>query len=373
MRLRCEPHPRSKRSAKLVLSVDGKDVSGLSVHAAPMRIGSAEVHMGGIGGVWTDRHHRRKGYASIVMSESIDWMRERGFDVSVLFGIPDFYYRWGFITTLSRPAVTVPTRYAETVKRTCRVRALRDADLAGYLRIYNRENAKRTASIVRRKSSWITLRMGLQWGEKPTAFACVKGGTLVGVAAYTLRPDMVACVDLCARTPEAYGGLLHHAAALAVERRVEKIAFHIPTDHAFADFCREQGCAAEVNTPRCSGGMARIINQQQTFAKAAAALSERVAATHLATWSGTVDVATDLETTRLVVKRGKVSLGKPVGRARVKLRCPQERLTQLLFGFQSIAFLRAHGTAKLTGRGAEDVIDALFPKGEPFMWIPDHF
>jgi len=281
--------------------------------------------------------------------------------------------RWGFVTALSRPVVRVPTRHAEQAKRTCRVRALRDADLTDYLRIYNRENANRTASIVRRKSTWIALRMGLQWGEKPTAFAYVKSGKLVGVGAYTLRPDTVACVDLCARTPEAFGGMLHHAAALAVERRVEKIAFHIPTDHAFADFCREQGCAIEVNTPRCSGGMARIINQKQTFGKVAPALSRRLARSRFHAWSGTVDLKTDLDTTRLVVKRGEVTVGKGRGRASVKLACPQERLTQLLFGFQSIAFLRAHTHARLTGRGAEDVIDALFPKGEPFMWIPDHF
>jgi predicted acetyltransferase len=345
----------------------------MSVHGMPMRIGSVEVRMGGIGGVWTDKDHRKKGYASIVMSDGVAWMREQGYDLSVLFGIGDFYWRWGFITTLAAPFIEVKTRHAEAASRTCRARKYRDSDLGDYLRIYNRENRTRTASIVRRKSSWIALRKGLNWGQRPEAFVYTKARKPVGVAAYSLAADMVACVDLCARSPEAFGGVLRHAADLAIERRVEKIAFHIPVDCAFAEFCREQGCEIAVNVPRVAGGMARIINQGQTFEKIAPELSRRLAASRLHAWNGTIAVKTDLDTTPLAVRRGKVSLAKGGGRASVTLACPQERLTQLLFGFQSVRFCLAHTKTQARGRGAADVLAALFPRGEPFMWVPDHF
>jgi hypothetical protein len=72
------------------------------------------------------------------------------------------------------------------------------------------------------------------------------------------------------------------------------------------------------------------------------------------------------------VKRGRVTVGERVGRARVTLRCRQERLTQLLFGFHSIDFMLSHGFARLTG-DKKGIIDTLFPKGTPCSTPSDTF
>ena len=165
---------------------------------------------------------------------------------------------------------------------------------------------------------------------------------------------------------------LRHAADLALERRVETIVFHVPPDHAFTNYLREQGCQVRTRVPRVGGGMARVINQTQTFEKICPELTQRLGESALAGWSGTIDVATDLETTRLVVRRGRLRVDKRRGRANVTLSLPQQRLTQLLFGFQPVSHVLTHGGAKLTGDRA-GVIDALFPKGEPYVWLTDRF
>ena len=373
MKYRCEIRKDERGRAIPSLVKKGEVVSKLAVWQMPMRIGGAKTLMGGIGGVWTHEKHRNRGYASIVMEDACAWMRENDYDFSVLFGIPDFYHRWGFITTLSSGRVILETRTAEKAEPTCRVRAYHAADLPRAIRMYNDNNRSRTASIVR-DETWTPWRKGLRWGVPPKLFSYTRAGKLAAVAAFDLAPDSVNCVDLSVADAGAFAGVVRHAAELAVERRVEKITFFRPPDGPFADFCRELGgCEITGTTPRCAGGMARIINQAQLFQKIAPELTRRLRASRLTVWSLSLDILTDLGATRLVVTTGRVAVGERTARrAKVTLRLPQDRLTQLLFGFQSIDFLLAHGFAKLSGNG-RDVLNALFPRGTPYMAVPDHF
>ncbi|HAA73501.1 TPA: hypothetical protein DCE37_00050 [Candidatus Latescibacteria bacterium] len=47
-------------------------------------------------------------------------------------------------------------------------------------------------------------------------------------------------------------------------------------------------------------------------------------------------------------------------------------MTQLLFGYRSIEDLRSAGEARVAARWVP-LIDALFPKSDPYMWWPDRF
>ena len=75
-------------------------VSGLNVWDLPLQIGAATVRLGGIGGVYTRREHRMKGYSRYVIEESLAFMREEGYHVSALFGIENYYPKYGFATAL---------------------------------------------------------------------------------------------------------------------------------------------------------------------------------------------------------------------------------------------------------------------------------
>jgi hypothetical protein len=269
--------------------------------------------------------------------------------------------------------VIVQTRYAEQNVAGCHVRAYRESDLAAAMRLYNKDAASRPGSIVRRKRTWIPWRKGAQWGVKPTVFVYTRRRRTLAAAAFDLQPDSVTCCDLAAPDPSTFASILKHASQLAVERRVEKITFFIPRDHAFADFCREQGCELIQNAPRNGGAMGRIINQKQLFEKLADELSRRMTASRQNAWKGTVDLATDLETTRLSVKSGDVHLTPARGKAKVTLTLPQKRLMQLLMGYQSIRFMLRHPTDVRLRGDKGGIIAALFPSGVPFMNLPDHF
>ena len=92
------------------LMADGKKVSWLTVIDYRMRIGSAQVRMGGIGGVGTEQAERMKGYSRGLMEDSVRYMRDEGFDVSALFGIRDFDPKFGYAVCLRSSTITMATR-----------------------------------------------------------------------------------------------------------------------------------------------------------------------------------------------------------------------------------------------------------------------
>src|SRR5262249_3016322 len=95
------------------LLAEGEAVSSLEVINLVMRIGHCPVRMGGIGGVGTNDKHRNKGYARRVLEYSTQWMAENGFDCATLFGIGDFYDKFGYAACLPDGRVEVATRDAE--------------------------------------------------------------------------------------------------------------------------------------------------------------------------------------------------------------------------------------------------------------------
>ena len=81
-----------------VVVVDGGIVATLRVWDRTVRVGETAVRMGGIGGVGTHPDHRRRGHASAMLRDAIDWMRGRGYLTSVLFTevATEFYRRHGW-------------------------------------------------------------------------------------------------------------------------------------------------------------------------------------------------------------------------------------------------------------------------------------
>jgi len=94
---------RSNGWRKVFTEVDGKDVSHLHYGPANMQVGSrATVTMGCIGGVATDKKHRRKGLARRIFSRAIAAMKDDGCTAAGLYTsrrlvAHRLYRRFGFV------------------------------------------------------------------------------------------------------------------------------------------------------------------------------------------------------------------------------------------------------------------------------------
>src|SRR5215211_2455125 len=88
---------RDDGTTEVILRADGHEVSRALIVPLLMRIGKAVVRMDGIGGVGTDEPFRRRGYSRRVMVAAVDAMRSGDAALSTLYGIQDFYPKFGFV------------------------------------------------------------------------------------------------------------------------------------------------------------------------------------------------------------------------------------------------------------------------------------
>src|SRR5260370_31083701 len=96
------------------LVVDGRSASRLFVVPFTLRIGAATVRMDGIGGVETEKDCRHRGYARRVLEATVEHMRQGDAALSMLYGIPDFYPKFGYATAGPEHAIELPVPFDGT-------------------------------------------------------------------------------------------------------------------------------------------------------------------------------------------------------------------------------------------------------------------
>lgn len=99
-------------TSEFLLRLDGKQVSRVVIIPMLMRFGAAVLRMDGIGGVETDEAYRNRGYSRRLMEAALRQMRRGDATISTLFGIPDFYQRFGYETAGAEYTAIVP--FADT-------------------------------------------------------------------------------------------------------------------------------------------------------------------------------------------------------------------------------------------------------------------
>lgn len=155
-----------------VLVRGGSIVSSVQVFPRTIYMGEKKVRMGGIGNVATLPSERKKGYAEQVMRDAMEFMRQKGFLVSLLTTtINDYYKRFGF-QTLNRRLVKTDVIPRQDQSHIEVFDFSRDA--AQVMRLYDSDNAKNTGPIVRDADYW---RSQIDFcGEDPKLFLVWRDG-----------------------------------------------------------------------------------------------------------------------------------------------------------------------------------------------------
>ena len=364
------------RGQQVELLLEGKHVSGLIINDLQMRIGRAVVHMGGIGGVHTEREHRMKGYARRVLEYSNRYMLERGYDVSLLFGIPNFYQKFGFACCLPVYRLTLTTRRAEEARASVpgdlKVRRARKGDFGRIRTIYNRHFARRTGTVVR-PASWSGFRMGSAWGTKTiTLVAADAQGRILSYAGFDDREDALTVFEVAGEA-RTYPALLSALAREAVRRRVENLTFLLPPDDPFSIYSRRFGGSMQINRPYGGGGMLRVINLPTLMEKLTPELTARLRDSGRSAERTSFVLRTDIGAVTVTVEEGEVrtSPADSAGR-RPTAHIPQHRLSQLLFGFRTVADVAQEPEVRIPA-AVVDLLEVLFPLHWAHVSRPDYF
>src|SRR3954453_6375447 len=85
-------------STRVDLMHADRSISWLWIVPLTIRIGKAVVRMDGIGGVNTLEEYRHRGYSRRVLEAAVERMRQGDAALSMLYGISNFYPKFGYAT-----------------------------------------------------------------------------------------------------------------------------------------------------------------------------------------------------------------------------------------------------------------------------------
>lgn len=360
------PHANRSRHE---LVVDGEAVSWLWIVDLTVRIGASRVRAGGIAGVETKPAHRRRGYSRRVLEHSTRWMQDAGYDCALLFGIPDYYPKFGYATCLPDATISVRTRAAERAPASLIAEPLQDADLNAVAAIYERENAELTGTVVRRADhAWFHKGSTYEKRAECWVFRDANGAA----QAYAVRDvseDAAVVTEVGATSGAGYASVVLWAGDRAAEVRAERIVFHVSPTGLFAESLAQYGAEEGRVFPAAAGGMGRLIRPESFFTKTLDEWTRRAAA--CSPPSGvSVRFETELGAVTLNWNGARIEMGdgSPGG---VTVRLPQSRLMQLAMGYygaEMIALL-----PDVEADGDTPLLHVLFPRRLPYMWAADQF
>ena len=343
--------------------LDGEtSISHLKVWDLTMRIDHVTMRCGGIGAVGTEAEHRQQGHSRRVIEYSLAWMAEQGYQLSALFGIPDYYPKYGFAVALIDSEITVATRDLESAPKRYTARNMTPEDAPAVLSLYTLNRGSHSGSVVRDPATWNRFRLGANWTDRVGAFVLTEGDEIVGYASYNLDYWRFAIGEVGYRDASVFDSLLAEIGHRAAQQRVEQVRITTPLDDPFAVHCRRYGCEVKTTYPRHSNGMVRMVNQDATLAIVHPVLAERLAASQL-DWSGILTLETEL---------GRSALALGDGSGAITVALPHTLLMQWLTGYRGVA----EGLTSIEQAPAPETVallQALFPTGQPHLWLTDRF
>jgi len=337
-----------------------KIVTHLGVWDYQMRIGSARVRTGGVGVVATDADFRRRGLMAETAQAGIDAMCEQGYDMTLLFGIWNFYDRFGYVNVWPWTSWHVSVDQMPTPRPGIRLRKFTPHHRDDLAALYNRQNARLTGTAVR--PTYLRCRPGRQghlWTDTRGAPA---GYVVTGV--YNSRFE---CSDF-AGDPELVLAALARLARKGNHREVVFGGLHY--ESALATRLRRGNCRVETGHSRSGGPMVRTLSLRSTLAKISGELTRRLKASHLAGWRGKLLIADGREKLTLTIGRGGVRVAG-AGPSKHAIRGGDE-VTRLLIGSDHPLEVAQAGRIRLTG-DAKQLVTALFPNQHPMLATVDRF
>ena len=345
--------------------VDGKAASVVQIFERPMRIGNCIVRMGGVGSVGTDPPHRRGGYSSEVLRDSVGYMQTAGYDLSILgTGIQSHYARSGWVMyptytmTLTLPETLGPLPADVTIKS-----YEPSQDSPAVRSIYDQFNADRTGTVAKNTEYWANRHKWRPYDPSLYWIAKQDGKTVAYLQA--ARGE----IGELGYLPDAQGAMKALLLRLFQDAKAEGIQqIDAPTPSESRKMFEAMGCS--IQRGESNGKMILITNFESLLTKIKPLLESRLRASDFSGWTGTIRIRYEADERTLVIRKGEIAVVPDSAPPEIDLLCSQAQLLKLLFGNMSAEQVAFSNHLRIAEIG---LLDALFPSGEFFMWHTDRF
>jgi predicted acetyltransferase len=294
-------------------------------------------------------------------------MRGHGYHVSMLFGIPNFYHRFGYATTLAEYFVSMdvaelPVR--GTGKYTAR--AVKPGDIPALQRIHRENNAGVPCSLIRSAAHFTN-----KWRriEHARVFTNEQGKVAGYIVAHT--PDgMLDVTEAGLDSPEVAPDLLANCSAAAQEAHRPRVRFALPPEHPLAHVLARYESAHEMRLTRESGGMMTFVDVAEALENLVPEWEARATANGLSEHSAEATLVVDDRPFRVRSHRGAIDVAPGPGGNKFSLSGGE--LVRLVTGYAHLEDVYGAERRLITSDGRM-LLAALFPKRNPYVHLFDRF
>jgi predicted acetyltransferase len=370
------------------LRINEEVVSSLFVTDYQLRIGPVKVNMAGIGAVSTKEAHRMKGYSRRLLEDTMEYLQNRDYDVSMLFGIPDFYSKFQYIACMAEHQLIIQTKTPgilsnhRSFSKDLTIRKMEQEDIDSVIELYNHNHDQRksTCSPVRYKEYFKSFLKGVQHGQQADCFiledpTALLGARVLGYAAYDQVEPGFHVVEVESRDDRFFPLLMRECSRQAELRQSEKMIFYLPPDHPFVHFSVDLGCEVVSRYTHDSGGMMRIIHQQSFLEKLEGMFASNLDLAGLK-FPGTLCIRTEVAETRITLEKNPQKQDftrQNTSQRDIILDIPLEKLMQLAVGYRSIKTLLNDPSIKVIGDGAVQKLELFFSQAVPYLPMTERF
>ncbi len=336
-----------------VVDVDGRIVAKWQLLDLTLRVGSAEISVGGAQALAAEPDENGKGYPRLLVREGLPQAIAAGFDVILGFAQRGaFYRRLGAVPVMAEYELSldpekIPRLHDDPFEE------LREENVDTIVDQYNRSNARRTGTVVRTVEYW-------HWMVRraPAVFTGPQG--YFGVR---FKPALLELREVAGDTRAFCDLVLRKLGEMARAEGCSRIRACLPPDHPLAEVGQRYACEMQVRYPDRSGCLALMINEESFLRKIQPELERRLSGSCFGDARVEFRVGSD-HSLRL----------NPGGarRATLDLDLSSASLLQLAFGYRPVGVVLAQEGIRLD-RFSRQLLEALFPQGHPFMWLSDRF
>ena len=356
-----EQNPRLDPEQVYVIEEDGEARASATVLAMEVFVDSRPAAMGGVAAVMVHPAYRRRRYAGDLMRAALAGMRERGVHLSLLAPFAHAFYRsFGYELATEAIEYTLKPTDLPTDPGQANLRAYREEDLPRMMELHGAESRGHQLCALRSEAFW---RKTLGRKEFETA-VYEAGGGVGGYLIYKMssyregrKPERrLEVQELVAATPEARQGLVSFLAALDPD--AFDVRHWTSREEPLHPYLRSSFVDAKVEPDQ----MLRLVDVEGALG-------------HLNREGGplVLEVADDA----IPENAGEYTVGGDEvvrgAEAEDRVALDVRQLAQLYAGYLPARQLARHGLVEPSAPGALDLLEELFPTGDPWLFPPDHF
>ncbi|MBA2375226.1 MAG: GNAT family N-acetyltransferase [Rubrobacter sp.] len=353
-----DENPRISLDHVHVIEEDGEARAGATVLPLEAFVDGEAAPMGGVAAAFAHPAYRRRGYAGKLMRTLLSDMRGRGVHISMLWPFNHSFYRaHGYELAGESIRYEINPREFETSDEQRNVRAFRDGDMPGVVAVFEGRASRHQMCVRRGAKVWERIPERKEW----SLVVHERDGGIEGYILFRMTDEdekrSVKVLNFVAATNEARAGLFSFLASY--DPMDNLITYDVPSGSPLHPYLVSSHVEMNIETEF----MLRLVDVEGALG-------------HLRRESDSplvLEVSDDgvpENEGEYTIGSGKVFRGSG---AKHRVRLDVRRLAQLYAGYLPARKLAEYGLIHPDSSEALELLERLFPVGDPWVYPTDHF